>query len=775
MQDENLNEMPALEINPGYALGQIAKALTTWEEHPDPDISRRAREKVAKWVQAYQGLVSGEIEVGSRTPLANTPAWVTLEVVTGGFATGNYSAGGAISDHERQLQQKFSLPQGDDLRQALNLFCLTEQGLAWLSDLLSSGCYRVEVPEEGALLVVAWLLEQGKAAQTRELLDVITPFFGKLRFFPIPAAQPLSSSSRVSLQTVQETRQNLQLVRPNECILAQREALTVWTPLYDQTVSLFLETVDGEAPFLNQEGKVAGGYPFESLPEGWTERAHRILDEYAALRKVHRLCGKPDRKKENFPQLRSFLEQFLADAGSLSERDRARVRSLLARYVNRRGTPESTRCREIRDRQEHQAQTVHYYDLTRLLLERLKQYPQENGLEDLIEVVQQASAEESQEYGIPAETEVPDCLLRKLERCRIDTIEVLVRSGVVTSGETLAKVLPQITAQLRAMGIRDPSLKQLYSAVYQSFSRRRSLLLLNLEHQVRLEELPWVTAMNQFRDENLSDQEIARETLQEVCTLTLLSFPQTIIPNKLLQEIRSLARAAKVDLKLVDEIAADIFMGVFTSKYLEAARVSAKLLLGTLYQTYYGLDYQALLDLPATVVSRGRDQTLIQLCESRAGVKAGSWSVALNGMLIEQQQIITTQNLAVLFESLNLAETLRPHLSEMARCCLLWIGSQLHVNSPSRHAALIVCKNSAYAWRQMIFYLSFLPEEELQEFRVWADSWWEQQSDSIRGRFQPAMAGLKLALDGKPPGTDPEARLFLGWSNAGHWFLPAQW
>jgi hypothetical protein len=75
----------------------------------------------------------------------------------------------------------------------------------------------------------------------------------------------------------------------------------------------------------------------------------------------------------------------------------------------------------------------------------------------------------------------------------------------------------------------------------------------------------------------------------------------------------------------------------------------------------------------------------------------------------------------------------------------------------------------------MIFYLSVLPEAELQEFRVWADSWWKQQPDSIRGRFQPAMTGLKLALDGKPLHTDPEARLFLGWSNTGHWFLPAHW
>lgn len=38
---------------------------------------------------------NGVINVGSRRPV-NVPEWVTLEVVTGGFATGKYLAGGEI-------------------------------------------------------------------------------------------------------------------------------------------------------------------------------------------------------------------------------------------------------------------------------------------------------------------------------------------------------------------------------------------------------------------------------------------------------------------------------------------------------------------------------------------------------------------------------------------------------------------------------------------------------------------------------------------------------
>ena len=51
----------------------------------------------------------------------------------------------------------------------------------------------------------------------------------------------------------------------------------------------------------------------------------------------------------------------------------------------------------------------------------------------------------------------------------------------------------------RAAGIDDPSLRLLYGAVYAAFRRRRSLLLLDLAHQVRLEELPWVRAIEGLR------------------------------------------------------------------------------------------------------------------------------------------------------------------------------------------------------------------------------------------------------------------------------------
>jgi len=56
-----------------------------------------------------------------------------------------------------------------------------------------------------------------------------------------------------------------------------------------------------------------------------------------------------------------------------------------------------------------------------------------------------------------------------------------------------------------------------------------------------------------------------------------------------------------------------------------------------------------------------------RLCADLAGEWAvGGWSVSRNGTIIEQQQIFTTHNLAVAFDSLDLTTTLRPRLRELA-------------------------------------------------------------------------------------------------------------
>lgn len=71
-----------------YALGQLAQALTTADEHEDAATRERADARVRAWSRVLDGMRSGALEIGSRTPVRGLPAWATPEVVRGGFATG---------------------------------------------------------------------------------------------------------------------------------------------------------------------------------------------------------------------------------------------------------------------------------------------------------------------------------------------------------------------------------------------------------------------------------------------------------------------------------------------------------------------------------------------------------------------------------------------------------------------------------------------------------------------------------------------------------------
>src|SRR5207247_4262174 len=71
-------------------------------------------------------------------------------------------AGGPLQAHEEeQLMHIAGRAAGVSERQTLNAYFVNDAGLAELTERLRSGCYDITVPEEGALLVVAWLAGNG--------------------------------------------------------------------------------------------------------------------------------------------------------------------------------------------------------------------------------------------------------------------------------------------------------------------------------------------------------------------------------------------------------------------------------------------------------------------------------------------------------------------------------------------------------------------------------------------------------------------------------------
>lgn len=784
VQDDDA-QSPIARVGGGYPAAQLARALTHVQEQDDPS----AQERVRRWTDVLIGVLSGAVSHGQRQPIANLPTWVTLEVVTGGFATGEALSAGPLRPHEQQLLGELGLAGESEPRLALNRFFLSDAGLQRLADALQDSQYEIDVPEEGALLVVAWLTVKGHVNQARALIKTLAPHMSRLRLYPALTEVPRSGGTRVCRETVGATARRLREVRPNPRVLAQREAIGVWTPLYDRLVALFLETVIGELPVAKKDDTgawrrgpsnqfiIEGGWPCARYPADWRDRAAALMAEIQSAREAHRRCGKVTRPEASFARLIASMERALADPAQLTGREVGRIRLALARYVAARDRPDSERALALRSRQWRHATALTNQEIACHVSQRLATYQQNDGLDDLVALTADIQPEETGqafEHGV----RIPSSVIRKLERCVCDSVEGLVKRGIIPSGEVLAQILPQLTSGLRAAGIADRALRELYAAIYRAFRRRRSLLLLDLQKQVQLEELPWVREIESHRRADVSSVELARQALVETSVLALKAFPQAILPNKLIQELGALARAANLTIPLTEEVAADIFMGQFSPKFTEAVGIAARLLRGSIYARYYRIDYDDVLkELAGTGDETDRltrrPDSLAQLCAVRAGVTLGTYRPAINGQVIEQQLILTTHNLAALAVQSDIGEALRHHSDALARQCFEWVLRQLQLPDSGYHVQLIRIKNAAYAWRQLVFFLS-LQEDRAQEFLDWTDERLSSESDSFRYLFEPALQGLAATVGrvDKDEALTAEHTIFLGWSSARHWLMP---
>jgi len=788
------DEQEKISANPGYAAGQLARALSSTGEN--------AAKQVQQWQQVLAGMIQGILKIGSRTPVAGAPPWVTLEVAHGGFATGSFAAGGVMKVHEiqkiRELQKRGLAPNADinqinenAARTALNIYFADSDGRRELGDMLRSGCFRAHIPEEAALLIATWLMENGETDRVTELLEILGPLFDQLRFYPEPAVQPLRvlSGDVVYMQPASYCTRKLRNKRQQQSVLKMNEAINVWTPLYDRAVNLFLETVEGKIPELvrdevstelvraaNGQPIAGGGHPCKRYPADWTARVSTLLKEYEEARTVHGLCKRHEKPKENFAQLRKFLAIAGKDPSQLSARDIGIIRKILASYVTAHGAPGTERLQRTRSMQKESANLPLHSDLANVLADRLDKEPADEGVAELERLKVPLTSDEALKIGAIAGTMFPATLIDKILVCGETPLTSLVEQKLIKSSESMASVLPMLTARTRAARIADPDLSRVFASAYRAFRQRRSLLLLHLESQVRFEELPWIAAVQPWVGSSDDSQASARDALTKAVSLAISAFPYSIVPNKLVKELRSLVKDSGLTVPLVDELAADIFMGSFAVNFLQAAQVAAGLLKGTIYQRYYGIDCDRILALDDiekkwhTPVSPGFALVCTEM--AHAGENTGRRSVAYNGAIIEQAQIVTTHNLAGLWQALDMGNLLRSELCELARDCYIWICRRQQFRLSDWRAELKSIKNCAYAWRQMLFYISLCSEEEQRQFLNWTDEHFSKQPDEFRQRFAPAMQGLKDIMNGDE--FDSQGHLtsggqrFTGWSTKRH-------
>lgn len=771
-----------------YAWGQLQLAVERAQGAGDRGSRARAEQKVRGWQLVLDGMASGSLLVGSRTPVESTPAWVTLEVMHGGFASGRYLAEQPLDDDELALVSgPTASVAGSTPREALNLWFLSDSGQQVLLEALGSERYRVDLPEHSALLVVAWLLKHEHFELALDLVSVLRPLMHRLRFTPriVDSARPQGATVHVA--SVVDVREPLRAAETNAQIASMLNTIRIWNPLYDRLVALWCATIEGELPTVTggEPASVTGGWPGSIWPADWTQQRQAWLNDVDEANRSVEFAGRHAHRKSNFARLVQALKE-MDGTDALAPATAGWVRRALANTITKHGAPNSEQRAALRAAQMVVANQPTYASLAHVLAARLDQLPGEGGLPFLEPLVTETTAEEvgSDHAGAA----IPDHLVAKVRRSLEAPLEELVQQRVVTSGEVLAKVLPQITSQALALDIEDPRLAQVFGQTYAAFRRRRSLLLLNLQHQVRIEELPWVNAISTFRTGKEDAARAARRSLSEATLLALTAFPQAILPNPLVRELGALCTAAGIDVPLVEEVAADIFMGTFTTKWRRSAILASTLLQGSLYARYYDIppaESWLVEAAPARrlmwkrpVPARRTADDFAQLCVSRAETSDGTGSgsfVARNGTILEQSQILTTHNIVQLVDALRLGERTTELAPTLAASCFSWMTDQHAQPQHDWRAQLQMIKNSAYALRQAILFLNHCTPETQRDI---ASAWRTDLERTERTlALLPVADGLLHVIRGGAFDASGHAdglgagRRLLGWSVGRHWLL----
>ena len=94
-----------------------------------------------------------------------------------------------------------------------------------LRQVLASGRYRVEVPEDAALPGTAWLLDHGEYEAALDLVSELRPWMARLRFTPRLAPEPGPSAVVVQVRPPGRSRRRCERREPRPQIAVMAETL----------------------------------------------------------------------------------------------------------------------------------------------------------------------------------------------------------------------------------------------------------------------------------------------------------------------------------------------------------------------------------------------------------------------------------------------------------------------------------------------------------------------------------------------------------------------
>ncbi|WP_405762975.1 hypothetical protein [Streptomyces sp. NBC_00045] len=631
--------------------------------------------------------------------------------------------GGPLRPYELEAARRAGVPAT-----RLDLFAhfLGEDGLRTLWSLLDSGRYEVTLPEEAALLTVAWLVRAGDDDAAEELVAQLRPFADRLPLTPRPADVPAPPADAVRRRSAAEASIALGLRKPNPAVEAQREALSVWRPFEDELLAHRLRA--------DSEGHGAQ----------WRADGAALLERYADLAARHTRCTGHLDPKSNPAILRRALAEAVAGRPAdprLAGLLRHAVTSMVAKR-GRPGSPEHTRLREV---QAAQAARPAHHELAALARHRLCAPDADRAAPGAGRLEGPVTAEEAARTSLPAGTALPPAVRALLAGIRPTDVTALLAQAAVPSAEVLAELVPQLATTHTARGYADEPLRTLLAATHRSGAARSTVNhWWTPARHARTGTAPWVRAVAAHGPDPVAQ---ARLTLRAVGELAVEAFPGAGIPDRLVGTLSSLAQLAQLPVRFLSMPLANSFSGAVNPDLYPAVHNAADLLRGTPYERYYGIDYAALRERAAAQDA----VALMDLCAGRAGLpqhrRTGQGGrrdtpLAHDAAVQEQARVLTTFNMATLVREVGIEPSSG------------WDGLARGAFTAARRRSATP-KRTACAWRQLVFHLSLCGADEQAAVLVWIDAELARLPQAA-ARLAPALARLRLAATSS--GTRPSPR-----------------
>ena len=626
-----------------YLLGQIKNVVSQKKNNDSVD--------------ALVGALEGKFIHGSRNPDINYPVWITKRVAHGGFYAG----------------PKYELKEGEN-----NTTILNEPGeMLKYANLIEFISHNLEGHEPLMIPTIAYLENNGKIKEANELKELIRPYVDNIRFYPITEEIMKTKKKPNVFASLETICQFTNWCKDTYISNLNAEETLINTfkqknDLKNKLIKLFRETI-----IIVDKSE----WPMQNVSQEWLEKARKLYNDnkwYSDDR-----CK---RKRGSLYNLWLILQNIIPQQTVESSFPITRITGKEVRWI--KIYLEANK-------------NLKYYNIEHL---KIKQQEAQSLLKHLNSINEERLEKKHYEEIKEQYKDVEHVVFEKLNKCVLYPLEELKELGYVPSSETFVELAQPMEAFLQTIDFdfkEDITVEEhLKYLLYKSFKNMRSLLLLNLESQLKINEIPQYNVLCKvYKKDKSSNSLILSKLLLSYYTEW---FPGDIMPNRVVKMFYNLLKSEDKNLGLCEEIACDIFQRRFGEKYDTSLNIAKNNMINTLYSEYFELDDIYKNPLNLTNLS-------LTLKEKYYGNNNAYWTNS-NGQQIHASMVLTTHNLTQLDRFLDNLDVLKVLRNITFKLLNLLVNYRIES---------LECSQIGHCWRNFMYYASKCSMCDISKYLNW--------------------------------------------------------